>query len=245
MENSVNIIEDENVNEEYSSFCSSCNSLFKSICSIGIPSFHELNDENNIISQIEKDEDVIEHIDTITEETGNANEYTSDIKEKTFVKNNNNSTKNSMIPMELHTYRKQETNNNNDNKTDYSVTKKIKYIELLRDDSKRKENYITLFDNKNKPFILMKNNLDDIFNCEIPKTKILKLTKKNSSIKYVSTSNDDYIVEDILSHRKKILKAMKSILYLCNYMDTMREVIFQEIHMKQSQKCQKAVFKDN
>lgn len=131
MENSFNIIEDENVNEKYSSFCSSCNSLFQSICSIGIPSFRELNDENNI-SQIEKDEDIIEHIDMITEETGNINEYTSDIKEKTFVKNNNNATKNSVIPMELHTYRKQKTNNNNDNKTDYSVTKKIKYIELLR-----------------------------------------------------------------------------------------------------------------
>lgn len=48
----------------------------------------------------------------------------------------------------------------------------------------------------------------------MPKTKILKLTKKNSSIKYLSSSNDDYIVEDILSYRKKILKAMKSILYL-------------------------------
>lgn len=59
----------------------------------------------------------------------------------------------------------------------------------------------------------MENNLDDIFNYEMPKTKILKLTRKNSSIKYVSSSND-YIVEDILSHRKKILKIMKSILYL-------------------------------
>lgn len=48
----------------------------------------------------------------------------------------------------------------------------------------------------------------------MPKTKILKLTKKNSSRKYVSSSNDDYIIKDILSHRKKILKAMKSILYL-------------------------------
>ncbi|XP_050593693.1 protein PFF0380w-like [Bombus affinis] len=213
MENSFNIIEDENINEEYSSFCSSCNSLFQSIRSIGIPSFHELNDENNIISQIEKDENIIEHIDTITEETGNVNEYTSNIKEKTFVKNNNNPTKNSVIPMEFHTYRKQETNNNNDNKTDYSVTKKIKYIELLYKDLQKRENYVTLPDDKNKPFILMKNNLDDIFNYEMPKTKILKLTRKNSSIKYVSSSND-YIVEDILSHRKKILKVMKSILYL-------------------------------
>lgn len=42
-----------------------------------------------------------------------------------------------------------------------------------------------------------------------------------------------------------IFKVLNLLFLFSNYMDTMREVIFQEIHMKQSQKCQKAVLKDN
>ncbi|XP_043508112.1 uncharacterized protein LOC122527733 [Frieseomelitta varia] len=215
MENSFNNIEDENVDEKYSSFCSSCNSVLQSVCSIGIPSFHELNSENNLISKIEK-KDIAKHSGTI-----NVNEYTLDgkycrIEKNTFVKNTDTPTKNLIIAMKHHTYEKQKINKNDDDKIGYSITKKIKYIKSLSTDSETKENYITLSDNENKTFT--------------SEIKILKFTKKNTS-----PSNDD-ILEDIQNRRKKVLKTIKSILYLCNYINIMREVILQQIHEKQSNK---------
>lgn len=124
MENSFNNIEHENVDEKYSSFCSSCNSVLQSICSIGIPSFYELSSENNLISKIEKNKDITKHIGTI-----NVNELDDRTKEKTFVKNTDTSTKNLM---KHHTYEKQEINKNGDDKIGCSITKKFKYIESLR-----------------------------------------------------------------------------------------------------------------
>ncbi|XP_034193812.2 uncharacterized protein LOC117610472 [Osmia lignaria lignaria] len=136
MENSFSMIKDDDTDEKWSSFCSSCKFVLQSTHSVGVPS---ILDETI-------DELTIENLSTITEEINNF-------------------------------------------------------------DQKRK----VVSDAAEHGMALTKlNNLNN-----------RSQKKMNCTIKNVS------------EYHRKILKITKSILYLSNCIDVMREIILQEIHKKQ------------
>lgn len=61
MENSFSMIKDDDTDEEWSSFCSSCKYVLQSTCSVGVPS----SSDETI------DERIIENLSTLTEEINN------------------------------------------------------------------------------------------------------------------------------------------------------------------------------
>ncbi|XP_076759046.1 uncharacterized protein LOC143428210 [Xylocopa sonorina] len=176
MKNSLDI-ENEYFNEEYSSLCSSCNSILQSICSIGVPSICESNFENDDVkTQVQKDVTDAKNIDTIHEDISKyiPNSY---IKEETALKDIGNSTENSLIIIGPRIYGTQKMNEKNNDKVSCSKTKEIKNVESLNKVS-TKHNIISI------KRLNSKNNFSNIIN-----SKRILCVNKNSDNNYATLSN--------------------------------------------------------
>lgn len=125
---------DENINKEWLSFCSSCQSVLRSRCSVEEPFsldkvIYKSTEEKEVKWPIEKYRNIVEVNNLINKKT---NEHTSNnfIKRKNFSKSIiNYATNNSLI--KPFSYETQKINERNNNQSDSRVNKKVKYIELL------------------------------------------------------------------------------------------------------------------
>ncbi|CAL7937832.1 unnamed protein product [Xylocopa violacea] len=217
MRNSLDM-ENEYLNEEYPSFCSSCNYILQSTCSIGVPSICESNFENDDVkTQVGKDVAAANNIDTIHKDI---NKYTSSscIKEKTALKDIGNCTKNSQIIIKPRTYETQKINKKNDDKVSCSKTKKIKNIESLNTIStkpkitsikslKSKNNFSSIINSerilcinqnfdKNKFDATISNvTLSNILHYKPFMANISQTTKENSIIQSMTSNNGSFSID--------------------------------------------------
>ncbi|XP_012141929.2 uncharacterized protein LOC105662606 [Megachile rotundata] len=187
MENSFTVTSDDDTNEEWSSFCSSCKSILQTTFSTEEPSFlreliDELFEKNKTNRQIEKKENIRKNINTINLEI-NTDELNNDIIKETKLNQKLDEKENSIV---LNT---QEHGiiliNNSNNKT-------VLYNETLRNlmslrKSQNKTNYNTrknILDYHRK-IVKLTESILHLSNCINVMRKIIleEIHKKTTSLK--------------------------------------------------------------
>ncbi|XP_076229343.1 uncharacterized protein LOC116431432 isoform X2 [Nomia melanderi] len=227
-----NSLKDENMDEECSSFCSSCNSVLQSICSIGEPyspgeMLDRITDENHVKTPVESNGNIMRIIDATHQKTSN---YTSNdnFKNKVFTTNSHN-TINNPSPSKLHLnklHKKRETIEKAIDESWYSA-KKIKHIKLLD-----KLDFCPLDTEKNKSNETAninsgKNGSETNVNSETKTVTITNLIReKEENSKTITNSSfaldlmfpdkSQSVAQHILDRRKNIYKFAQSVLQLRN-----------------------------
>lgn len=198
---------DKNESKEYSSFCSACNSMLQSVCSIGTSSLLEVHDENNVYT----DDNII----------GTTNNVTKLVSSKS--NEENVCIANSVTAVKPRGHNEQDVIKNGN-----TIIKKRKHLESENDINARTSRIISA------KRIKSGNNVSDNTKLEKDRAPLLLTTKGNKLNESVSGVNDnlsnfvnanvsvikplnktDNITTDsILHHRKAIVKRLNSTIYL-------------------------------
>ncbi|XP_076630773.1 uncharacterized protein LOC143346511 [Colletes latitarsis] len=216
MQNYINNVTDENTDEEWSSFCSSCKSVLKSICSVG-----ETFSLNEIIDESTKEKDV----ETRIEKYKNIVETSNGIKKKPNEHIPNNYVERNDF-FNNNTCEKREINEKNRDQSDSHRSKKVKCIELSNKadtySSDRNKVVPCKIIHRNSRKITHDRNMKQKKNYGSLKAKMLlysakKHTQSNDRFlgsDVISSIKSQSVRQNILDHRKNILEIAQSILHL-------------------------------